>query len=616
MSSEIIAFLAEVFPHLSATDLRSHLTAAGDDVERCIERLSIDSQIPEGDHGEIDALLSLGIDPVEILHSKFPGIPAASLKATIEECGDDVLSAIDVLSSGAGNILLSNEGGGADLALLQALFPTRQKEDLLSALKSYSNRVDEAAEFLIRSGVPESAVVVVPALAGEREYDVQTMKEMFPEFSVAHLRDILRIQGGLHNSINYLAEITDMADRAADPDRPRKSSHKKDDKALFSTTASHQRNGSGSPMLGFKSKELPKVVFVRERTADPFGEDSASDFDPEYCRQMAAEHYQKRGDAFQRAASSFKKGNLTGRGTASYYAQMGQEETKSIEHWNKLAAAAIIKRNAESHKHDVGSVVDLHGLTKSEALKAIDHYVNEWYNSKGANSYPSGPLKVITGSGSHSKKNEPILLPAVLKHLRKAGWKTCYEPGQVRTDMFDEGARNRFLRQYRSKLSALNIAIQTSPSALSSLSQYDRYKGIDHSRGSDAPRGGLGVARKKYKRDRPRPDTAAQKPQEIRDLNMPFLKFSFESPVYKYVVAVQDQFRESLDRVWSHEKYIKLTDQPITTKANVPPTEIYSPLRLSVLASFAVGRMVPVSDEDESNMDDQFYAAIPDHFST
>ncbi|KAI8838390.1 hypothetical protein BC829DRAFT_421244 [Chytridium lagenaria] len=56
----------------------------------------------------------------------------------------------------------------------------------------------------------------------------------------------------------------------------------------------------------------------------------------------------------------------------------------------------------------------------------------------------------------------------------------------------------------------------------------------------------------------------------------------------------------------------------LDSSVHEPPCKPPGPLKLTTLASFAVGKMAPVSatEDDEAGTDDQFYDIIPDHFSS
>jgi DNA-nicking Smr family endonuclease len=84
--------------------------------------------------------------------------------------------------------------------------------------------------------------------------------------------------------------------------------------------------------------------------------------------------------------------------------------------------------------------LDLHGLTKDEALDALNSFV------KGAYRRGQKAVLVITGRGNHSPE-EPVLKPAVDKWLREAGKEMVVEFFSAPRQMGGEGAIVVFLRQ-------------------------------------------------------------------------------------------------------------------------------------------------------------------------
>ena len=84
--------------------------------------------------------------------------------------------------------------------------------------------------------------------------------------------------------------------------------------------------------------------------------------------------------------------------------------------------------------------LDLHGLTKDEALDALNSFV------KGAYRRGQQAVLVITGRGNHSP-DEPILKSAVDKWLREVGKKMVVEFFSAPRQMGGDGAVVVFLRQ-------------------------------------------------------------------------------------------------------------------------------------------------------------------------
>jgi len=84
--------------------------------------------------------------------------------------------------------------------------------------------------------------------------------------------------------------------------------------------------------------------------------------------------------------------------------------------------------------------LDLHGLTKDEALDALGSFV------KGAYRRGQKAVLVITGRGNHSPE-EPVLKSAVDKWLREAGKEMVVEFFSAPRQMGGDGAVVVFLRQ-------------------------------------------------------------------------------------------------------------------------------------------------------------------------
>ena len=82
-------------------------------------------------------------------------------------------------------------------------------------------------------------------------------------------------------------------------------------------------------------------------------------------RNMAVGLQEERVKQLQRASSSFKRGNLTGRSSATYYSDEGQALAPKITRLNRVAAEKIYRdknpNGLESNK------LDLHNLTVAEA---------------------------------------------------------------------------------------------------------------------------------------------------------------------------------------------------------------------------------------------------------
>lgn len=88
----------------------------------------------------------------------------------------------------------------------------------------------------------------------------------------------------------------------------------------------------------------------------------------------------------------------------------------------------------------VGHQLDLHGLTREEALEALPRFINS------AQKKAQKAVLIITGKGNHSPE-EPVLHQAVASWLRDAGRSTVLEFAPAPREMGGSGAYVVFLRQ-------------------------------------------------------------------------------------------------------------------------------------------------------------------------
>ncbi|ORY36847.1 hypothetical protein BCR33DRAFT_721777 [Rhizoclosmatium globosum] len=122
---------------------------------------------------------------------------------------------------------------------------------------------------------------------------------------------------------------------------------------------------------------------------------------------------------FQQAAKEFKKGTLTGRGSAQYYSDIGHQHSIQVSLWNSRAVKCMLRQNAARHNNDP-SILDLHGLTKAEAVATLTSKLDDYFSRRVTG---STPLQVITGVGSHSGRGKAVILPVVVAYLKREGWK-------------------------------------------------------------------------------------------------------------------------------------------------------------------------------------------------
>ena len=134
--------------------------------------------------------------------------------------------------------------------------------------------------------------------------------------------------------------------------------------------------------------------------------------DVEYWRGLAHQAYLQRNEFYQKAAQAYKRGQLTGKGTAAHYAEQGKSYDQKMKEYNSKAAYAIIRLQSQKNE---ANVVDLHGLTIQEAKSFLEQYTK----------HQNGRLKIITGAGHHSSGGS-VLFPAIYNYFKNRGWKLEY----------------------------------------------------------------------------------------------------------------------------------------------------------------------------------------------
>jgi hypothetical protein len=131
---------------------------------------------------------------------------------------------------------------------------------------------------------------------------------------------------------------------------------------------------------------------------------------PTELRMKASEYLLRRNMYFKEAAKRYSEKNLTGRGSALYYSELGHQMNDLMKKTNIIAADLIFQENRKKHP---GGVIDLHGLTVAEAKERL---LPELISNNQAT------VKVITGYGHHSE-GDGKLLKSMQSFLSKDGWK-------------------------------------------------------------------------------------------------------------------------------------------------------------------------------------------------
>ncbi|KAJ2126306.1 hypothetical protein IW147_000054 [Coemansia sp. RSA 720] len=152
--------------------------------------------------------------------------------------------------------------------------------------------------------------------------------------------------------------------------------------------------------------------------------------DPEYCRKRAELLIAQRNELYSKAARAYtRRNNLHHSGeTALYYSTEGHKHDAQARVWRMRAAqasvAAMKRRNT--------NIVDLHGLTRAEAVAVVHDAVASWY-SCAASSDKTGvrSLHIVTGLGNHSIGGRACIHPSVVRLLNNGNWKYVEGDGYI-----------------------------------------------------------------------------------------------------------------------------------------------------------------------------------------
>lgn len=117
----------------------------------------------------------------------------------------------------------------------------------------------------------------------------------------------------------------------------------------------------------------------------------------EYYREIAQELIAKRADIYAKAAESFQRGGLTGKGYSSFLSEEGNAFTSSIEEMNAMAAFAALKKF--NPKLSNSRILDLHGLTVREAEPLVHSFLRHHLVENDTLS-----VQIVTGHGRGSSQ--------------------------------------------------------------------------------------------------------------------------------------------------------------------------------------------------------------------
>lgn len=138
--------------------------------------------------------------------------------------------------------------------------------------------------------------------------------------------------------------------------------------------------------------------------------------------------------AFAKARDAYRRGRsdrLMG-AAAGYYATVGHENVKASKELSAQAAEILVRSQSSS------TMLDLHGISVSDAVRISKEQVASWWDSLGDTKYAGGGgladregYRVVTGVGRHSRNGAPRIGPAVSRMLVREGWKVTVGQGEI-----------------------------------------------------------------------------------------------------------------------------------------------------------------------------------------
>lgn len=137
-------------------------------------------------------------------------------------------------------------------------------------------------------------------------------------------------------------------------------------------------------------------------------------------REMAVQAQGERIALLKRAAESYKHGNMTGMGSASYYSSQGRNMTSGVERLHRIAAQLTL----ESFNPTLVSTrkLDLHHLYVEEAVLVTAEFINYYELCRDR-----GQLSIVTGRGNHSTSGKSRLTPAIWNMLKNSKKKFSFD---------------------------------------------------------------------------------------------------------------------------------------------------------------------------------------------
>ncbi|RKO93231.1 hypothetical protein BDK51DRAFT_25953, partial [Blyttiomyces helicus] len=372
-----VDMLISIFPKMPVPELERFLSLCDDDVSEAVS-MAMASEI------EDSAPLVAPAAPEPTVSVKIiPPRSTRSSRSRLDACDDNLTDEVP-----AHPFLLD----------LLACFPTHTPATILSAIRAQGPDPDAqlVAEMLmslepgqiVPSPFDSSASTVISYRRPEVskvDGDLASLVEIFSEMMIEDIRDALRTHGSVAAVIEALSDtspppcdgscitagfpcLVHSSERFVAVGGRKSAGFVR--RRVQSESSAIAGGGGWNAVQGSKALAAsarnskaaravvdgtPDQVYARPRASSAalsivrtqvrsgtVGPDSTTHVD---YRRRASEYRALRDAAYRKAASSFRKGDLTGRGAAAYYAQQGANLTNKMREWNSVAAEALMERN-------------------------------------------------------------------------------------------------------------------------------------------------------------------------------------------------------------------------------------------------------------------------------
>jgi hypothetical protein len=401
----MLQFLQSMFPDHELESLQRVLDSNDNNIDECIKALLVDDAL------EVDADLQhlttmFPQEELEYLYKTYMD-KDGKLEATI----DQILSQRSLADSKNKIILPRSIAKSKNSSFKWTIEMLHYAKELCSAFPQFEeesiNDVLEASDGKIELAAKELADIVSrnDNIKQRQDEELSTLATMFPDIPVSHLMHIIQKGKSLQENVEMLLKREGSDSSVNAWSQPISTKFKKKEKSEPSIQFHYDE--SGDKERGLK---------VGTRTPH---------LDPQALRNKAQELIYQRNCLFEKAASAYKKGQLTGLSSASFYAQQARDLDLKVKLANQAACKTQLEFNHKIHNYNE-AILDLHGLTVLESLEVLKVKTNSWKLKN--------PLRIITGAGNHSM-GKGKLFDSSINYITCIGWKI--EKDQMGNGWFD-----------------------------------------------------------------------------------------------------------------------------------------------------------------------------------